>query len=165
MAKLRLIGRDKKEVTFTQIPNEVIRSQRLDAFDKVVFACLCSCYPSYPSYTKLMEWSGLSRERVWKSLKRLEEVNLVWRYRVDQRVYYVSYYWIDSVPMTADAAAQRVRFTNRGSSPDELKPVRQTNSINTKYKQQIKREVVEEIEQPIKLEDLMAQALAYQQKL
>lgn len=110
---------------FTPIPNRVLRSPNLDPYDKLIFALIASCNPSFPSYTKLMEWSGMSRERVWKSLRNLENINTISRFRKGRSTVYVHY--LTSSP-DEPIGGKPVRFANRTSSPDEPISVRQTNS-------------------------------------
>lgn len=121
---------------FTQIHNELLRSKRIDSYSKLIFCLIASCNPSFPSYEILMEWSGLSRERVWKSLKVLENHNLIKRFKCGRLIKYKIY---TSSPDEL-IKGEPVRYTNSISSPDELEPVRQTNSKNTKEKEQRKRE-------------------------
>lgn len=131
----KLADKEKTE-PFTMVPNRLIRSKLLDPYDKCVFMVLASFNPSFPSYEKISELVGASRERVWKSLHKLEQCGVIKRYKVGRSTHY-SVYGTSSPDELMKG--QPVRYTNYISSPDELEPVRQTNSNNTKEKEQSKK--------------------------
>ena len=120
---------------FTAIPNKLIRSQLLDVYDKLIFITIASCNPSFPTYDAIQKWTGISRERIWKSLQKLEANRLLKRYKRGRAVEYLPY--TSSLDELIDR--QLVRYTNYNSSPDEPKPVRQTNAKKNKEKEQRKR--------------------------
>lgn len=124
---------------FTQVPNRLLRSDKLDVFEKLILICIMSCgAESFPSYEKLGEWAGCCREKVWKSLRKLESFNLIMRRKVDKKIYY-THHWISSPDELIIGLP--VRYTNSISSPDELEPVRQTNPIKNSYKELLKRDL------------------------
>lgn len=127
------VGMDKP---FTMIPNELIRTLKIDHYDKIILIVIASFNPSFPSYETIQKFSGLSRERVWKSLMKLDETGLVRRYRGGKSTLYYPY-WISSPD---ELAVRRiVRPTNCSSSPDELTAVRQTNCNKNNLKRTIKK--------------------------
>lgn len=77
---------------FTKVPNIVIRSEKLDVYDKAIFNCIESCNPSFPSYTTLMKWTGMSRTRVCKSLKNLEQLKVISRYKSGKKIIYETHF-------------------------------------------------------------------------
>lgn len=143
---------------FTIIPNDVIRSKKLDVYDFRVLACIASCcgndQAGFPSYEKLAEWTGLSRDRVWKSLRKLDRFNLIRRYKKegDQKVFYKMYWmedpnqlngakrinYVDNSENSVDKPVRHtdylVRNTDYPSTPHGLEPVRRADPIKTHYK-------------------------------
>lgn len=121
------------------VPNRVLRSKILDNHDKVIFALIASCGAhdtdnAFPSYPKLMEWSGQSRDRVWKSLRHLEKGGLIRRYKQGRKVLYRT--WWNSPP-DGPINSQPVRYTDYTSPPDGLEPVRQTDPIKIQDKESL----------------------------
>jgi len=94
MAKLK--DKDGKSVQFVMVPLILIRSARLDPYDKVIYALIAGCNPSFPSYSKLREWAGISESRLIKSLKNLEAAGIIKRYptKTGRSIQYVTY-WDD----------------------------------------------------------------------
>lgn len=135
MGKLKKPNSTEDEL-YTMVPNRLIRSEKLEVFDKMVFIVIQSCNPAFPGYEAIQRWTGLSRERIWKSLRTLEQFNLITRYKKGRGIEYFTA-WTSSPDEPIDALP--VRFTNSTSSPDELQPVRQTNSKKIKEKEQIKK--------------------------
>jgi hypothetical protein len=127
-------------VAFTQVPNSVVRDPDLDVYDKIILVLIMSCGPrSFPGYSKLMEWAGVCRERVWKSIHRLEALEFIYRFKWigDDKIFYLTRWNLASCPSKREAVP--VRYTNSMSSPNELPPVRQTNPINTNLKRTTKK--------------------------
>jgi biotin operon repressor len=76
---------------FTRVPNRLFRSNKLSMYDKMVYIAVASCDPSFPSYEKIAEWTGMSRDSVWKSLRRLEEKRIIIRATFGRGVKYKLY--------------------------------------------------------------------------
>lgn len=126
------------------IPNRVLLSKELDAYEKVIFCLIAMCgKEAFPSYPRLMEWSGMSRDKVWKSLKTLEKMNLIQRFRKQGKIYYVT--WWSSLP-DGLIGVPSVRYTDWDSPPDRREPVRQTDPIKIKEQENLKREFLEKVE-------------------
>lgn len=135
MARLRdAKGRD---VAFTRVPNQVIRSRLLDVYEKAVFACLASCSPSYPSLSTIMDWSGIrKRNTVVRCLKKLEANRLIERYKVGDRIYYVTA-WDDDASKLPHGA-KLVTYSYRGGNPKLPELVTQGYPKKNKEKEQRK---------------------------
>lgn len=75
---------------FTKIPNRLIRSTKLTANEKAVFMCIAMCNPSFVSYSRIGEWTGLSRPTVWRCVKKLKEMRVIYQYKTGhgRKVYY-----------------------------------------------------------------------------
>lgn len=129
---------------YTRIPNELIRSPDLDPYDFRVYLILLSLNPCFPSYEKLILWSGIrSRERVAKSLNKLESKGLITRQRQGRHNVYRVIHISSLGELFGDPP---VRETNGYSSPDERVPVRQTNGKKTNIKRTNKKEDIDYIE-------------------
>lgn len=155
----------KKEIAatgFTSIPNAFIKSDKYDAVEKMVLIAIASYCPAFPSYEHLQKILNIGREKLWKTLRKLEENSLVKRYRYGtQGVLYVPF-WEDRTKLSADARLLKftdlqekshngtssvaepvipkpVRQPNYPSSVAELVPVRQPNSNKNKEKENLKR--------------------------
>jgi len=77
LAVIRVYGLKVKK-PYTQIPNEAIRDTRIGPYEKVILFNLISLGRRvYPTYDDLRSWTGMSRERVWKSLKILEAKGMI----------------------------------------------------------------------------------------
>lgn len=76
-------GFDHKDKTkgVTYIPSGAIRSKYLDAHDFGVLAAILSFSPSFPSYECLAAMRGICRVRVWKSLRTLEDLGIIKRFK------------------------------------------------------------------------------------
>lgn len=128
------------EEPFTKIPNSVLRDQRLDTYDFKILCCILSLGKrAFPSYEKLMEWVGSNtRSRISKSIKKLETLGFIVRYKLGRSVFYVTK-WTSS-PRELVNNPRSVLLKNSTSSPRELEPVLLKNHIKTNYKELIKRE-------------------------
>lgn len=133
----KLTTKDGQQERFTMVPNRVLRSTVLTVYDKLIFSLIASCgahdsSDAWPSYDVLGEWSGLSRERVWKSLQTLERNGLLRRFKKGRKIVYLTW-WNSSSgePM----GSQSVRYTNYNSSSGELQSVRLANPIKTHDKE------------------------------
>lgn len=63
---------------FTRIPNEITRSGRaISAIAYRVFGVIASFHPSYPSFSALERYTGVSRKSISKALKELSELGIV----------------------------------------------------------------------------------------
>lgn len=74
--------------SFTRLPNEFLRSKKFNPDQKIVLALLASCNPSFPSYEKLIEWSGLSRPTIAKAIRELERHNIIRRFKSGRKIFY-----------------------------------------------------------------------------
>lgn len=83
---------------FVAYPMEVVRSKNLTCEDKTVFLVILSFNPSFPSYDKLCELAGMSRNRLLKSLKNLEERRLIKRIKDGRRITYLPYCRENEIP-------------------------------------------------------------------
>lgn len=153
MGRSKLTTATGEPEPFTRIPNRLIRSEKYDVYDKAVFMCIASCQPSFPSYDSLQKWTGISRERLAKSIKKLSEGGVIKIEKVGRSNLYRTH-WCQNEP---------VRQTNYNSSPDELKPVRQANSKKNKEKEQKKTNEthVSTGQAERSFSELMAQALEH----
>jgi len=131
------------DLPYTMIPNRLIRSQELDPYEKLVFITIASCNPSFPSYEVIHKWTGMSTERIWKSLKRLEECRVIRRFKrgraVEYKPWYISSPGEDDSTKSFRQANQPLRQTKETSSPDEIISLRRAKTKKTKEKDQIKR--------------------------
>lgn len=123
--------------SFTRIPNRLIESTQLNVYDKIVYLALAKFNPSFPSYTKIMELTGLSRGRVWKSLRRLEETKVIERYKRGKLIVYLfAFYEYTAEEMDGLLPVhymnRSVHQANYTSSRHELSPVHHTNPNKTK---------------------------------
>ena len=121
------------QVPFTKVPNSAIDDLRLNAYDLAVFCVLLRFNPSFPSYPKIMKLLLVSRETVWKSLKKLEEYGYIVKLR--RRGRSTVYAFKPSV-----IGNRLVRQANWGSSPGRLGVVRQANCNKTNHKKNLKSE-------------------------
>lgn len=62
---------------FTQIPNLLIRTNKLSASDKLLLFTIMSYRPSYPSYGQLSKITGFGRSKISQSLKALVSLNIL----------------------------------------------------------------------------------------
>lgn len=136
--------RDGTPEPFSQIPTRVIRSPYLDAFDVRIFCCISSCGDNaFPGYKALGRWTGFSRDRIWKSLRTLEEHGCIRRYKRGPSVHY-RIHWSDEPPPTDSVPikfnARGFRNTDSTSPYSGLKPVRTADPINTSLKITLKKE-------------------------
>lgn len=151
----KLTKPDGSQEPYTMIPNRVIRSQNIDVHAKLVYACIASCgEEAFPSYEALQEWTASSRDRVWKSLRLLEQVGAIRRFKKGKRIYYKTH-WADdpgeefhavhytgapSVRITDGSTEQSVRQTDGTSPPNGPESVRQTDPIKNPDKDLLKTE-------------------------
>lgn len=122
---------------FTQVPNQLIRSEKLDCDEKLVLITILSCNPSFPSYAVISKWTGLSNDKIWKSLKKLESFKLIKRFKKGRGVQYFTHW---TYPPDGKVEGQPIRYTERTYPPDGEEPIRQTVTKKTKEKEQKKRE-------------------------
>lgn len=144
----RLKGKGDRLVPYTPIPNDLIKSLRLDVYDKVIFMIIASLSPSFPSYSKIAEWSGIKkRDRIAKSLKNLERIGIITRYKKGRKIYYETH-WDEK--HTAPKGAELVTYGNQSTvpishrrsiigHPGELVSVTQGNSNKNNLKRTIKK--------------------------
>ena len=81
---------------FTKVPNDLIRSNRLNPTEKTIGIVLLSYNPSFPSYDRIMKDANIgSRTTISKTLKKLKEYEF---FEVIQDSQYKSnlYRYIDS---------------------------------------------------------------------
>lgn len=136
---------------FTRMPNRLLRSKKLDSVEKIVWALIESCFPSFPSYDALMEWSGASRGKIWSSLRRLESLGVISRYKYGRKVVYSTF--VTALPERFSTLEPvhymnpTVHQVNPTSSPDELLPVHQVNPKKNKEKEQLKRTIKKEFKE------------------
>lgn len=122
---------------FTQVPNKLIEAKDLDCYDKMVMIYLTRLNPSFPSYPKIMKAVGISRDKLWKSLKRLEMTGWLRRRGAKKgRIeYYPSWDILDkSDPKYMRFETTPVRHTDYTSPSHGLDLVRHTDCNNTKNK-------------------------------
>lgn len=143
----KFIDQSGNEMSFVQVPTAVLRSTKLDGYDKTIFSLILSCSPSFPSYKALQKWSGFSEERIWKSLRNLEECNVLWRFKRGRGVEYKTYFTI-SPDEVIDAP--RLRFTKSTTSPDEARTLRRAKTNYIKEKDQRKRESITSFREEVK---------------
>ena len=63
---------------FTRIPNEITRSGRtVSAIAYRVYGVIASFHPSYPSFSALEKYTGVSRKSVSRALKELSELGII----------------------------------------------------------------------------------------
>ena len=68
------------EGSFEMIPSEIITNQNLDAYAKATFLALLHFEQdgmAWPSYNTLRKIVGCSRDRLWKSIRQLEDEGVV----------------------------------------------------------------------------------------
>jgi hypothetical protein len=142
---------DKMDEPFTMIPNRVLRSKKLDTYDKVIL-CLIMSHgdKAFPSYQSFSDATGAKKERISKSLKKLEKFNLISRYKDGKKIRYTTP-WTGSIIELINPV--RVRFNDDTSSinePNEFDKQAITSSIIETYKEpviknnnkeQLKREI------------------------
>jgi biotin operon repressor len=137
---------------FTQVPNQIIRSKKLNAYDKTVLFVIASYNPSFPSYEKIAEDAGLSRDTVWKCLKRLKKIGLISINKEHRSNTYTLNFdrmtQFKTSPQDGLLDALPVRNTDSRSPPHRLVPVRNTDSNNTNRKRTKKKREVFEILKP-----------------
>lgn len=126
-----------KEVDYTMIPNWMIRNPEIDSYDLAIYCCIASCNPSFPSYEKMMEWTGVKkRNRITKSLKKLELMRLIRRYKIGRQIYYETFW--NSNPREPLTRGVLVTYGYRTSNPGEPEPVTQGNPKKNNEKEQLK---------------------------
>lgn len=67
----------KLEKNFTQIPNEILRCPYISIKARLLYSVLLTYKPSHPSYKKLQDITGLTRNRVGSCLKELLQRNII----------------------------------------------------------------------------------------
>lgn len=122
------------------IPNVFLQSPAYSCDEKVLFSLIAMCGDrAFPSYTKLMKWSGLSRDRVWKCLKRLEDGNAIQRVKKGQKVYYFT--WWNTSPRDGLVDEKPVRTADYTGPCHGLEPVRTADSNYTTEQELLTREL------------------------
>lgn len=129
-------SKDDIKKDYTRIPNKLIRSQKLDAFEKLVLMTIMSRNPSFPSYEIIQRDCRISRGKLWQCLRKLESENLIMRYQSGRSIVYVP--WWRSSPRIKKGM-RPVHYVNGYSSPGELEPVHHVNPNKTKEKDQYKK--------------------------
>lgn len=127
------------------IPNHIIRNNSVDQFAFRIFCCIASCgKKAFPSYETLMTWSGMSRDSVNKSLRKLEKAGLLERFKKDQKVFYKV---MDGLFKSGDFGCKRIKFkskpvrnTDSYQSATRTLPVRQTDPNYNSQKEHLKKE-------------------------
>lgn len=135
----------KIKAPFSMIPNHIIRNNSVDQFAFRIFCCIASCgKKAFPSYETLMTWSGMSRDSVNKSLRKLEKAGLLERFKKDQKVFYKV---MDGLFKSGDFGCKRIKFkskpvrnTDSNQSATLTLPVRQTDPNYNSQKEHIKKE-------------------------
>lgn len=86
-------GKDHKVVPFFCIPNSFWDSALLNIYDKAVYCTLARCGPRvFPSLDKISKTLQISRMTVIKSLKKLEKLSIINRFKLGKKVYYKLYF-------------------------------------------------------------------------
>lgn len=67
----------ERQINFTMIPNSLIRSRSISSQTLRLLCVLKSLNPSYPSYSKIRQWTGLSRKSISKGIKRLKKLGII----------------------------------------------------------------------------------------
>lgn len=105
---------------FTKIPNHVIKDPSLSPYAKAIYILIKSYSPSYPSYNRIMEQTGIgSRSTINKGLSDLKAKGLI---RIIDSPKYKSNLYEFPSPEKMDTTSLK----------DELKPVQEMDSNNTK---------------------------------
>lgn len=146
--KVQVIGAPRAR--FSQIEDIVTRNPDVDVYDFRVFCAIKTCgVKAFPGYDAFQRWTGISRERISKSIRRLEAMGLITRYAGKGRsIHYKTYCtsaeglppWAKLVRFDDEPKKSVVRRANSGqlnlfrgandySSPGELESVRGANSI------------------------------------
>lgn len=114
---------------FTQIPNRLIRSDKISGNAKLVAIVIASFDPSYPSIRKIAKLTGFCRMTVIKYIKILEEHNVIKtdRSRRNNRYYM---YWIGTTDVPIKT--QRVQQIDPIGTADVPIKVQQMYPNNTK---------------------------------
>lgn len=121
---------------FIMIPNWVVTRSDLSPYDKTIIMVLSTFHPTFPSYQKIREYTGLSYDRINKSLHKLEEANIIRRYRdpnsKSQKIYYVLHWSESPKDAAVEQNFQRIRFDKKvihnesKTYPQEERPFRNT---------------------------------------
>ena len=90
----RLKGKHGEVVKYTMVPVALIKSLKLNAYDKIIFIIIASYKPSFPSkYRDIFKQSGIKkRNRIAQSLKKLEQNGIIRRYKLGRKIYYETYW-------------------------------------------------------------------------
>lgn len=67
----------ERQINFTMVPNALIRSRYISSQTLRLLCVLKSLNPAYPSYAKIRQWTGLSRESISKGIKRLKKIGII----------------------------------------------------------------------------------------
>lgn len=109
--------------TYTMVPNELIRSELLDPYEKTVAILLMSFNPSFPSVRFMHKKLGISIDKIMKCLKKLEELKIIYRYKHGRGVRYEIYHATVTPGRTDDQ--RLLRYTVRTVTPDRTVLLRQ----------------------------------------
>lgn len=71
------VDKSNKKIPLTIVPAEITLSLEISPQAKLVYFCLCSFKPSFPSYDKIQKVCGISRATVSKKLKELSNLGLI----------------------------------------------------------------------------------------
>jgi len=127
----------KMDEPFTRVPNRLIRSLLLDVHDKMIAIAILSCgETAFPSYTALQRWAGIkSRNRIAKSIRRLEQIGILKRHKFGKRIYYVSHW--NRMP-ELPKGAKLVSFEYLDSIRNQPESVSDGDSIKLYEKEKVK---------------------------
>jgi hypothetical protein len=133
------------KTNYTKIPNAIIESTKLSAYDKIVLITLCRFDPCFPSYRKLMKLTGLSMGQIWKSLKKLKEKCLVTPYKIGKQKqgYIITFREnkivkpLHTVNGTASYSERFVPKTVHREEHNKIKKENNTNLISTEARQKV----------------------------
>ena len=111
-----------KHEGFTAIPNEVLESDKLDGFEKLVLVVVAKFSPNaFPSVDTIARLCGLSARHVQRKLRSLSKKNiLVTHFRVGQSSVYVPYWLVDNSDFRVDNSG--VGATTSHPSPAPQSP-------------------------------------------
>lgn len=108
-----------KREGFTAIPNEVLESDKLDGFEKLVLVVVAKFSPNaFPSVDTIARLSGFSVRQVQLKLRSLSKKNiLVTRFRAGQSSVYVPYWLVDNSEFRVDNSGEGVNTMHPPPAP------------------------------------------------
>lgn len=92
---MRVFSKGGKQIPFTMVPKQFVGKAELDGYDKAILTEILSLSPSFPSYEYLMQETKWSRNRVMKSIRKLESLKLIQRFKRSRGILYVTQ-WDDA---------------------------------------------------------------------